>query len=620
MRSWKPRSQRVLDDLIRVALEIWPTDLRPVRTCSWAREDFRDYQVQLTDMVKLCVRPGPKKKPGIILALEPGAGKTAIVLTAARDLLDEGTIRKALVTAPLLVAKTVWSEEIGEWEHLKDTTWTLIRAEDDDPEIVAAGEAAYAKAFAFHSTLFEAEVMNEARRNPSQASARNIVRDRWARDAFDMLSAEDQAQLRRPRYKGDDPLLMQAALAAGAQKMPKATPSDLANLHRMEAVATAKETLLRRLAAEPTEIHIINKEALLWLWNHFGEGSRWPYDIIIGDDLREFRSGKARSAGGVAVTAKGKKAAAPLSRWGVLAAARKHVKAMIELTGTPTPKGLHNLWGVAYLVDLGERLGLNLEAFMRRYFDVNQYDRSIEPREHAFASIIGKLKDIMFSLDPKAIGELPPFLPVPIRVELPADVLQAYKTFRKELVSEEYDVEAVNGGVLHGKLLQFANGSMYQEDGNDIHIHDLKIEALKNLVEALDGTPLLVAYTFQFDIERIMKALPKAVLLTPSNALDFTRRWNKDEIAVGLVHRASAGHGLNMQKGTGHMCEYGLTTDAELFLQFKKRILRSGRKTSVINHIIIAKGTIDEDVYPMYLNPRIENQEQILEALRLTQR
>ena len=580
--------------LIKIALEIWPPDLRkPARPSGLLTEaDLRGYQRRLIRKVERCFTPGPGKLPGVILALEPGAGKTGLVLTAFRRLIDAGMVRKPLVVAPLLVAKTTWPDEIYEWEHLLGTTWTLLRAEDNDPEIVAVSDAVYAEALGRYQAEFDAEVAEASRGNPSRSSALAIVRARW----------EERAR----QFQGD--------VEREKKRKLKATPSDFAERERVAAVAEAKDAKLKRLAAEDTEIHIINKEALPWLWEHFRDGKDWPYDALVGDDLREFRSGKNRTKGGVSDQQKGP---APLSRWGVMAKVRKHVTASVILTGTPTPKGLENMWGLTYLIDLGQRLGLNKTAFLKRWFDSNKYTYAVEPREGAFDQIMGRVQDIMFSIDPKEMGELPELITDPIRVKLPPKVLAAYKSFEREMVSEEYDVEAVNGGVLHGKLLQFANGSMYREDGEDVPIHDVKLAALEDLVAKLNGTPLLIAYTYQFDLQRICKAFPKAKVLTPENAVEFKRLWNQDKIEIGLAHRASAGHGLNMQKGTGHMCEYGLTSDAELYLQFLLRIRRPGRRTTVFNHVIIAEGTIDEDVYPMYLNPKIETQESILRRVQL---
>lgn len=582
-----------VDDLLRIILDIHPPwlleSLRDEKR-RWRREDLRGYQVKLVDLIKRCFGTGLDKLPGALLALEPGAGKTGTVLTAIRDLLDERKVKKVLIVASVLVAQTVWPDEIDEWEHVKDTTWTLLRVEDDDPETTAAGLAAYEAALAEHQQRFDDDVATKVAGGMKRGAARNAVRSEWQAkaEALQTLAEKDRG------WK------------------PKSTPAALAEEARNAAVLAAKEAKLQQLASEDTEIHIINKEALLWLWNHFGDGRNWPYDMIVTDDLREGRSGKKRTIRGKDkndTTGKGK---APLSRFGVLAKARKKVKATIEMTGTPTPKGLENMWGLIYLLDLGQRLGGSKTAFLQRWFTVNEYSRKTTPRAHAFREIMDLVKDIMFSLDPADLPELPEYVMNPIKVRLPADVLAAYKTFKRNMVSEEYDVEAVNGGVLHGKLLQFANGSMYQEDGNDVAIHDVKIDALRELLMQLDGTPLLVAYTYQFDVERICRAFNYAVVLTPENSRQVVRDWNADKIPLLLAHRASAAHGLNMQKGTGHMCEYGLTSDAELFEQFRKRIHRSGRKTKVFMHVIMAEGTIDEEIYPIYLDPKIAVQNQIL--------
>lgn len=543
---------------------------------TWRREDLRVYQNFLSDKIKQCFDPDPKKRlPGIIAALEPGAGKTGATLTAIRDLLDTFAVRKVLIVAPLLVAQTVWPAEMDEWEHLKALTWTLLRVEEDDPDVAAEADAVYAEALARYQAEFEAE-----------------------RDLNEFVGAGKGAARKAARA------------AAGA------APSARANTDRMAAVEKAKERKLRRLAAQDTEIHIINKESLRWLWDHFGRGAHWPYDLLVIDDVREGRSGKKRVKRDT--KDEGKKAKAPLSRFGIMAASRKYLGATVQLTGTPTPNGLHNMWGLAYLIDLGARLLPSQSAFNKRWFSLNSYWQPDEPKEGAFKEIMGRVKDIMFSLDPADMPQLPPYVVDPIRVRLPEDVLKRYRQFKRDMVSEEYDVEAVNAGVLHGKLLQFANGSMYQEDGNDVWVHDVKIEALKTLVERMNGVPLLVAYTYKFDVDRIMSAFPQAVHLTPKNAVRVVKDWNDDKIPLLLCHRASAGHGLNMQKGTGHMCEYGLTSDAELYLQFLKRILRSGRRFTLFNHVIMAEGTIDEEIFPDYLDPKIDTQKRVMAAVQVS--
>jgi hypothetical protein len=542
---------------------------------TWRRSDLRIYQNFLVEKIKLsCHHDRRKRLPGVIAALEPGAGKTGATLTALRDLLDDMTIRKALIVAPLLVAQTTWPDEFDEWEHLRSLTRTLIRVEEDDPEVNAAGDTVYAESLARYQAEFDL--------------------DREVNQMIGMKAGEARKAAR---------------MASGA------APSARAEQDRIAAVATAKEAKLRRLAETDTEIHIINKEGLRWLWDYFGRGARWPYDVMVIDDVRETRSGKKRVKRDK--DDQNKKAKAPLSRFGILAAARKHVMSTIVLTGTPTPKGLEDLWGLAYLVDLGQRLGLYKTHFFRRWFHLDTRTFKAEPRDYAFKEIMPRVRDIMFSLDPKDYPQLPAYVVDPIRVRLPDEMLKRYRKFKRDLVDAEADVEAVNAGVLHGKLLQFANGSMYNENGDDVWLHDLKIEALRRLVEQMNGVPLMVAYTYQFDVDRIMKAFPKAVHLRPENASRVVKAWNNDEIEILLCHRASAGHGLNAQKGAGHMCEYGLTSDAELYLQFLKRIWRPGRRFPVINHVLIAEGTIDEDIFPEYLDPKIALQERVMKEVQV---
>jgi hypothetical protein len=292
---------------------------------------------------------------------------------------------------------------------------------------------------------------------------------------------------------------------------------------------------------------------------------------------------------------------------------------VIQLTGTPTPKGLENLWSLAYLTDFGVRLGGTKTAFLNRWFSVNVWNniRKIKPLPHAFDEIMGLVKDIMFSVDPKDLVQLPPVVVDPVKVRLPPGVLTQYRKFKREMVSEELDVEAVNRGVLHNKLLQFANGSMYREGGEDVFIHDGKLEALEKIVEKIGDAPLLVAYDYDFDLKRIRRRFPDAVVLNEGNPRECVKKWNAGKIKMLLAHRASAGHGLNLQFGSNHMCEYGLTSDLELYLQFLKRLQRPGQTCVVFNHVIIAEGTIDEDIFPDYLDPKKETQDQVLTAVRV---
>jgi hypothetical protein len=402
------------------------------------------------------------------------------------------------------------------------------------------------------------------------------------------------------------------------------------------SVVVGTETQRLAALAAPAEIYIINKDNMLWLWEHLGCGARFDFDTLVIDENLA-KNGTKHTAGKLVTVEKnriefvdGKRVKVPvrvkkkvrgdLSRFGVAAHMRRHVKTVIELTGSPSPNGVKNLWGLAYLVDLGVRLGLDKRAFELRWFSVetNNGIRKIRPHPHSEREITERVRDIMFSLGPDDYAETPGMLSPQIKVTLPANILKAYREFARTFVAEAYDVEAVNRGVLHNKLMQFANGSMYQEDGADVWVHDEKLDALVQLVEDINGAPLLVAYSFEFDVRRIRRAFPRAVVLNEeASARDVCRRWNDGQIDLLLAHRASAGHGLNMQYGSNHMAQYGLTADLELYEQFNKRLDRSGQTKTVYNHHILAEGTIDMKVIPDFLSPKAATQGRVLDAVRV---
>jgi SNF2 family DNA or RNA helicase len=371
-------------------------------------------------------------------------------------------------------------------------------------------------------------------------------------------------------------------------------------LLRFSIVTGTEKKRIAALKAE-ADIYCVNKENVPWLWKHLRDGADWDFDMLVIDEASMLKSGVKRSVGSKEQQAerRKKREAAPLSRFGVLAQARKKVDHVVEMTGTPAPNGLHNLWGLAYIADLGERLGSSRSAFEDRWFTREAFTMKLIPTAAAHREIPERLQDIMFSLDPADYASLPEMVENRVVVDLPEKVMAEYRRFKRTLVSETYDVEAMNRGVLTNKLLQFANGSMYQEDGDDIAVHDLKLDALERIIEEAMGEPVLVAYGYKFDLSRIRKRYPKAIVLNEQDARSTVRRWNEGAIPLLLAHRASAGHGLNMQYGSGIMVQYGLTHDLELYQQFNKRLHRPGQTRTVFNHHIIARGTIDEDILPI---------------------
>lgn len=409
------------------------------------------------------------------------------------------------------------------------------------------------------------------------------------------------------RVEDDEPLTIQVYKNFYDTLRLMGEPADRAAAQARTQTNAWKETRRAKLADTPCEIHIINKEALPWLWEHFGNGKHWPYDCLVVDEASMFKNGGMRTA------------TKSLTRFAVAckARARPHHKRTILLTGTPAPKGLINLWGLSRVCDGGERLGVSDKSFKARWFTGGtQYQRKIEAKPGARRQIMERM-DNMFSLRIEDTVTLPPLINVPVKIRLKRKVLAEYNKFKQSMVSETYDVEAVNKGVLAGKLLQFANGSMYNEDRDAVWIHDEKLEALEDIVNEANGAPILVAYSFKFDLLRIRKRFKDAKVFGEGNVRKMKEQWNNGEIGMMLAHPASIGHGQNIQEGGNISVWYGLTPDLELYQQFNKRLYRSGQRADKVwNHHIIAEDTYDEDILPL-LAGRAEEQDEINEACRV---
>lgn len=378
---------------------------------------------------------------------------------------------------------------------------------------------------------------------------------------------------------------------------------------------------VRQKANDDAPVHIINREGLPWLWEHFRNGAKWPYDVMVIDEASMLKNAKMRvkreKDPEQAKLPKHKRKPAPLSQFGIVAKAAPKCQAVIEMTGTPDPNGLENLWGLLYPVDLGERLGKNITAFRNRWFKKNEYKHKYEPHAHSEKEIHERIKDVMFSLDPADYPDTPGSTMVQIKVRLSDEVLRRYKKFLSTMVSVEYDVEAVNGGAHFQKLLQFANGFMYDEDGKPVWIHDEKIKALRELHERLGHEPLLVAYPFEEDKERLRKAFPKAVFWGDDDPRETKRLWNEGKIKMLVAHPSAIGHGQNIQHGGRYLFWYGLTPDLELWLQFNKRLDRPGQKSLVYIYVCVAEGTRDMDHYKTYLEPKYLQMQRTMAATRV---
>ncbi|MER9680782.1 SNF2-related protein [Mesorhizobium sp. M0184] len=367
------------------------------------------------------------------------------------------------------------------------------------------------------------------------------------------------------------------------------------------------------------EITTLNFENLPWLAQSIRSVDNWYWDCVVIDESSRMKSGEGRTKptkvktvnkAGEIVTKVRK--GGNMTRFGIMTTARRKIDRVIELTGTPAPKGLIDLWGQAYLLDQGQRLGRDKGEFENRWFDKDKYTHTVEPKPGAEEEILARLHDVLVTIPQEKVADDAKF--IPMKVRLPEQAMRDYREFEKTLYSEPHDVEAVSNGVLANKLLQFANGHMYREDRTVVHIHDAKMEALDELIESAQGENLLVFYGFKFDKDAIRKRYPHAVVANESN--DFVTDWNKNRIRLGLAHPASIGHGTNLQYG-GHLAAwYGLTFSLELWLQANKRLPRPGQTEQVLIYPIIAEGTYDERAITI-LNDRNATQDRIIRNFTL---
>lgn len=341
----------------------------------------------------------------------------------------------------------------------------------------------------------------------------------------------------------------------------------------------------------PADVYIINRENIPWLVDHYRD--RWPFDCVVIDEASSFKSSTSK-------------------RWKALKKVRKHIDQMIELTATPASNGLVDLWAQAYLLDGGERLGRTKTSYLQRWFDADHWGRQWTPRPGADAAIRERLSDIVLSMQASDYLDMPERIDVRIPVALPAEARAQYSELERTLVLalEEEVVDATNAAVLAGKLMQVCNGAIYTESSTEV-LHDAKLDALAELRE--DSTePMLVAYTYRHDLERLQRRFPDAVAITEPGAID---RWNRGEIAMLLAHPASAGHGLNLQRGGSVVVWFGLTWSLELYQQLNGRLHRQGQTRPVRIVHLVADGCIDERVLGA-LGAKHDVQQSLVEGLK----
>ena len=355
----------------------------------------------------------------------------------------------------------------------------------------------------------------------------------------------------------------------------------LKNLRYSTAVGTETE----RLAAlkKQADIYIINRENVQW----FVEDSGIPFDfdMVVIDELSSFKNHQTK-------------------RFSALMKVRPKVKRIVGLTGTPSSNGLMDLWAEFRLLDMGERLGRFIGQYRTSYFRPDKQNGQVvfsyKPLPGAEKQIYSRISDITISMKSTDHLKMPELISAKYKAELSEKEREKYEKLKSELVLnlDDGEVTAANAASLSNKLCQMANGAIYDDEGEVIRIHDQKLDALEDIIEAANGRPVLVDYWFRHDLERITERLHR--LKIPCSRLDTDgsiRKWNAGEIPVALIHPASAGHGLNLQDGGNMLVWFGLTWSLELYQQTVARLWRQGQEseTVVVQHII-TKGTIDERI------------------------
>jgi SNF2 family DNA or RNA helicase len=366
--------------------------------------------------------------------------------------------------------------------------------------------------------------------------------------------------------------------------------------------------LSERLAAlrMPAQVYTTNYEQLEWLQEYWGD--RWPYRTVVADESTKLKSFRLRQGG---------KRAQALGR-----VAHTKVKRFVQLTGTPSPNGLVDLWGQAWFLDAGQRLGRTFSAFSQRWFTKANNGFGLKPLPNAQAEIQDKLHDLCLTVDAKDWFDLREPIVNDIFVDLPINARKLYRDMEKDMFMqiEAHDVEAFGAAARTIKCLQIANGAAYVGDSNDQwkELHDAKLQALESIVEEAGGAPVLVAYHFKSDLQRLQRAFPKGRQLDadPQTIKD----WNAGKIGVLFAHPASAGHGLNLQDGGNILVYFAHWWNLEERLQILERIgptrqMQAGYDRPVFVHNIIARDTVDELVIERVQTKR-EVQDILLDAMK----
>ena len=348
----------------------------------------------------------------------------------------------------------------------------------------------------------------------------------------------------------------------------------------------------------PADVYIINRDNVVWLVDYYKNA--WPFDMVVCDEFSSFKNHQSK-------------------RFKALASIKPHIKKLVGLTGTPSPNGLLDLWSQVYLLDEGKRLSPSFYSFRNAYFESDYMGFNYKPRKFTQKEVTEKISDICISMKADDYLQLPECTDNIIPVVLDSKAEKAYLQMERDAVleieNEDY-IDATSAAALSTKLLQLANGAVYDEDRTVHEIHNCKIEAFMETLEQLQGKNVLVFYNFKHDFDRLEKALKKnKINYRKLETKEDQKDWNDGKINVLLTHPASSAYGLNLQEGGNHVIWFGLNWNYELYTQANKRLHRQGQKEKVIIHHLVTRGTRDEDVMEA-LRRKEGVQNYVLESLK----
>lgn len=398
-----------------------------------------------------------------------------------------------------------------------------------------------------------------------------------------------------------DQFLIRKVLVIAPLRVARDTwPSEIKKWDHLDgllySVVVGTEAERRAALMRTADVYIINRENVDWLITK----SKIPFDfdMVVIDELSSFKSYQAK-------------------RFKSLLKARPTVRRIVGLTGTPSSNGLMDLWAEFRVLDLGQRLGRYITHYRNAYFTPDKRNGEVifsyKPLPGAEEAIYEKISDITISMKSCDYLKLPECVINEVSVVMSEKEMSIYDGFREDMVTKikDQEIDAANAAVLSGKLLQIANGAVYDEDKKALHIHDRKLDALEDLIEGANGKPVLIAYWYQHDAERIKARFDVREIKTSKDIED----WNAGKIPAAIIHPASAGHGLNLQTGGSTLIWFGLTWSLELYQQTNARLYRQGQKETVIIHHIVTKGTIDEQVMKA-LRKKEKTQDALIDAVK----